>query len=120
MQNKLLILVCRLGVAFHAFSQTPSKGADGTWSGTLEAGDQKLRIIVTITRSDAGAYAGKFESLDQGATVPFETVTVNGDNVRMEGKADSLLYQATRNKERTDDTGKFNRDCQACTLAFTR
>src|SRR5436190_2446899 len=120
MKNKLLILVCLLGVAFQAFSQTPSKGADGTWSGTLEAGDQKLRIIVTITRSDAGAYAGKFESLDQGATVPFDTVTVNGDNVRMEVKAASIVYEGTLNKERTELTGKFNQGGQAFPLTFTR
>jgi len=120
MKNKLLLLVCLLGVAFQAFSQTSPKGAEGTWSGTLEAGDQKLRIIVTITKSDAGAYAGKFESLDQGATVPFDTVTVNGDSVVMEVKAASIMYEGTLNKERTELTGKFNQGGQAFPLNFTR
>ena len=120
MKNKLLLLVCLLGIAFQAFSQTSSKGVEGTWSGTLEAGDQKLRIIVTITKSDAGAYAGKFESLDQGATVPFDTVTVNGDSVVMEVKAASIMYEGTLNKERTELTGKFNQGGQAFPLNFTR
>jgi len=114
------MLLFLVGLACQAFAQTPVKGAEGVWSGTLEAGDQKLRIIVTITKSDAGAYAGKFESLDQGATVPFDTVTVNGDDVRMEVKAASIVYEGTLNKERTELTGKFNQGGQAFPLTFTR
>src|SRR5688500_6936707 len=43
----------------------PSSGKDfaGAWHGTLEAGGQKLRLVVTVTKSDAGTYAGKFESV---------------------------------------------------------
>ena len=65
-----------------AVSQTPAKDFEGSWQGTLEAGGQKLRLVVTVTKSDAGSYAGKLDSLDQGATIPIDTITVNGDAVR--------------------------------------
>ena len=82
MKNSLLILLFLLGVSFHVFGQTPAKSFEGTWQGTLEAGEQKLRVVLDVTKSDAGVYTGKFDSLDQGATIPIDTITVNGDNVR--------------------------------------
>ncbi len=109
-----------IGLSFQAFAQTAAKGFEGSWNGTLEAGGQKLRIVVTVTKSDAGTYAGKFESLDQGATVPFDTVTLSGDDVRMEVKAAGIVYEAVLNKERTELTGKFTQGGQAIPLNFKR
>ncbi len=111
----LLLLVC---LSFQAFGQT--KGPEGSWNGTLEAGGQKLRILVTITKSDTGTYTGKFESLDQGATVPFDTVTVNGDNVRLEVKASGIMYEGVLNKEGTELAGKFSQGGQEFPLSFKR
>ena len=116
MKNSLLILLFLVGLSFQAFGQTPAKGFEGSWNGTLEAGGQKLRIVVTVTKSETGTYAGKFESVDQGATVPFDTVTLNGDNVRMEVKAAGIVYEAVLNKERTELTGKFTQGGQTIPL----
>src|SRR5688572_20399340 len=120
MKNSLLMLLFLVCLSFQVFAQTPAKGLEGSWNGTLEAGAQKLRILVTITKSDAGTYAGKFESLDQGATVPFDSVTLNGDDVRMEVKAAGILYEAVLNKERTELVGKFTQGGQAIPLTFKR
>ncbi|HTH38464.1 MAG TPA: hypothetical protein VL572_10875, partial [Pyrinomonadaceae bacterium] len=120
MKNSLLILMFFVGLSFQAFGQTPATGFEGSWNGTLEAGGQKLRIVVTVTKSDAGAYAGKFESLDQGATVPFDTVTLSGNDVRMEVKAAGIVYEAVLNKERTELVGKFTQGGQAIPLSFKR
>ena len=76
MKNTLLILLLLTGLAWQVFSQTASKGLEGTWQGTLDAGAAKLRLIVTVTKSDAGVYGGKFESLDQGATIPLDRKSV--------------------------------------------
>ena len=82
-KNGLLILLFLLGLSCQVFGQTPAKDFEGSWQGTLEAGGQKLRLAVTVTKSDAGVYAGKLDSLDQGATIPIDTITVNGDAVRL-------------------------------------
>ncbi len=109
-----------LSLSCLVFGQTTTKGLEGTWNGTLEAGGTKLRLIVTITKADSGTYEGKFESVDQGATVPFDTVTLDGDNVRMEVKSASIVYEAVLNKDRTELTGKFNQGGQAFPLDLKR
>ncbi len=109
-----------LSLSCLVFGQTTTKGPEGTWNGTLEAGGAKLRLIVTITKADSGTYEGKFESVDQGATVPFDTVTLDGDNVRMEVKSASIVYEAVLNKDRTELTGKFNQGGQAFPLDLKR
>lgn len=119
MKTKLLILLFLLGLSLQVFSQTPPD-FDGSWNGTLEAGGTKLRLVVTVTKSSAGVYTGKLESLDQGATIPFDTITINGDAVRLEIKSPAILYEGTLNKERTELSGTFNQGGQQFPLIFKR
>ena len=114
------MLLFLLGLSCQVFSQTPVKGFEGSWQGALEAGGQKLRLVVTVTKSDAGTYAGKFDSLDQGASGPIDTITVNGDAVRFEIKAAAIVYEGTLNKERTELTGTFTQGGQPFPLSFKR
>src|SRR6185503_1694952 len=107
MKNILLMLLLLLGLSCQVFGQTPAKDFEGSWQGTLEAGGTKLRVALTITKSDAGVYAGKFDSLDQSATIPIDTITVNVDAVRWEIKSATIVFEGVLNKERTELTGKF-------------
>src|SRR4029453_14309686 len=120
MKNSLLMLLFLVGLSCQVFGQTPTKDFEGSWQGTLEAGGQKLRLVVTVTKSDGGAYAGKLDSLDQGATIPIDTITVNGDAVRVEIKSPAIVYEGTLNKERTELTGTFNQGDQQLPLPFKR
>src|SRR4029078_13381389 len=120
MKNSLMMLLLLLGLSCLAFGQTPPQGIEGSWLGSLEAGSTKLRLIVTIAKTDAGAYSGKFESPDQGATAPIDTVTLNGDTVRFEVKAAGIVYEGLLNKERTELSGKFTQGEQAIPLTFKR
>jgi len=120
MKNSLLMLLLLLGLSCPVIGQTPATGFEGSWQGTLEAGGQKLRLLVTVTKSDAGTYAGKFDSLDQGATIPIDTITVNGDAVRVEIKSPAIVFEGTLNKERTELTGTFSQGDQKFPLSFKR
>ena len=113
----LLLLV---GLSTQLFAQSAGQGFEGSWRGTLDAGGTKLRIVLSVTRSDAGTYTGNFESVDQGATIPLDTITVNGDNVRLEVKDAGIVYEGVMNKERTELTGKFSQGGQTFPLNFTR
>jgi len=90
MKNCLLMLLFLAGLCSQLMGQTPAKGLEGSWQGVLDAGSAKLRIVVPVTRSETGTYAGKFESLDQNATIPIDTVTLSGDTVRFEIKAAAI------------------------------
>ena len=120
MKNILLMLLLVLGLSCQVFGQTPAKDFEGSWQGTLDAGGTKLRLALTITKSDAGAYGGKLDSLDQGASIPIDTITVNGDAVRLEIKSPAIVFEGTLNKERTELTGTFTQADQQFPLAFKR
>src|SRR5262245_38833625 len=120
MKTSLLMLLLLLGLSCPVIGQTQAKGFEGTWQGTLEAGGQKLRLVVTVTKSDAGTYTGKLDSLDQGASIPIDEITVNGDAVRLEIKSASAVYEGTLNKERTELTGKFSQGGGEYPLTFKR
>ena len=107
MKNRSWMLLLLLGLLCPAFAHTQAKDFAGSWHGTLDAGGQKLRLVVTVTKSDAGVYAGKLESVDQGATIPIDTITVNGDAVRWEIKSPAIVFEGVLDKERTEVTGKF-------------
>jgi dienelactone hydrolase len=120
MKNSLLMLLFVLGLSCQVFGQTPALGFEGSWQGTLEAGDTKLRLALTVTKSDAGAYAGKLDSLDQGATIPIDKITVNIDAVRLEIKSPEIAFEGLLNKERTELTGTFTQGGQQFPLTFKR
>ena len=109
-----------LGFSCQVFAQAPAKGLEGSWQGLLDAGATKLRIALTVTRSEAGMYTGKFESLDQGATIPIDTVTLKDDDVHFEVKAAGIVYDGTLNKERTEIAGTFMQGGQTIPLTFKR
>ncbi|HEX6125689.1 MAG TPA: alpha/beta fold hydrolase [Pyrinomonadaceae bacterium] len=120
MKNGLLMLLFLLALTCQLIGQTPAKGFEGSWQGTLEAGQTKLRVALIVTKSEAGVYTGKFDSLDQGATIPIDTITVDNDAVRLEIKAASILYEGVLNKERTELVGTFTQSGQSFPLTFKR
>ncbi len=120
MRNVLLMLLLLLGLSCQVFGQTPAKDFEGSWQGTLDVGGTKLRLALTITKSDAGTYSGKLDSLDQNATIPIDTITVKEDAVRFEIKEPPIVYEGTLNKERTELTGTFSQGGQQFPLTFKR
>ena len=110
----LLILCCQ------AFGQALTNGLEGSWQGTLEAGGAKLRLVLTVTKSEAGTYAGNLNSIDQGAAIPIDTITVNGDSVRLDMKAAGAVFEGHLNNESNELDGKFTQGGQAFPLTFKR
>ncbi len=109
-----------IGLSCQAFAQTSVKGIEGSWNGTLEVGSTKLRLIISVTRSDADVYSGKFESPDQGATIPLDTITLKDDNVSFESKAAGIVFDGVLNKEHTELAGTFKQGGQEIPLKLTR
>ena len=114
------MLLFLLGLACQVLGQTSAKGIEGSWQGTLEASGTKLRLALIVTKSDAGAYGGKLDSIDQGATIPIDTITVNGNAVRFEIKSHAVVFEGAMNEERTELTGTFTQRDQKFPLTFKR
>jgi hypothetical protein len=93
----------------------------GSWKGELGEGDAKLHIVLTITKQAGGEFSGQLQSVDQGATIPMENVTLKGDAVRFEVKAIGGVYEGTLNKARTEFVGSWTQSGGAAQpLKFTR
>jgi hypothetical protein len=93
----------------------------GTWKGELGTGAAKLRIVLTITKVAGGEFSGQLVSVDQGATLPMEKISVEGDAVRFEVKAVGGLYEGKLNAARTEVAGTWvQAGVPGQPLSFTR
>ncbi len=92
-----------------AAGQAANTGSDfaGNWKGELGAGADKLHILLTITKTADGGFAGQGQSVDQGATFPLEKVSVKGDAVHFEVASVGGVYDGTLNAARTELKGMW-------------
>jgi Peptidase family M23 len=98
------------------------KGLEGTWQGALGAGSAKLRLVLTIAKSAQGTYSGVLESVDQGATLPLDTVTLTGSQVRFEIHSIGGVYEGQLNQAETELTGNWTQTAAPTSqpLSFTK
>jgi murein DD-endopeptidase len=115
MFRKLLFLPAVL-IAIQLVAQTPAKGPEGSWQGTLEAGERKLRLALTLSKNPDGTYSGSVDSLDQGATIPIDVVKVDGDSVHLELSSIGARFVGKLNADSSELTGQFT---QGDTLPLT-
>jgi murein DD-endopeptidase MepM/ murein hydrolase activator NlpD len=122
MKSRCPALLILLAVTLQVFSQTPgsgvAKGLEGVWHGTLDVGGTQLRLVLTVTKSESSGYSGKVDSLDQGATIPVDTITVTGDAVRLDLKSVGGVYEGAMNKDRSEMIGKFTQGGASLPLIF--
>lgn len=102
-----------------------SGGADaglaGTWRGTLGSGAAQLHIELTIARLSSGEYGGQLNSVDQGAVIPMDSLTLQGGKVHFEIKAIGGVYEGTVNDAHTEMKGTWTQSgVPAQPLSFTR
>jgi murein DD-endopeptidase MepM/ murein hydrolase activator NlpD len=90
MKRSLLILLA----AAVSWAQT-SPGIEGDWQGTLGAGPNSLRLLIHISKGFDGIYLGQLDSLDQGSSIPMDSIQVAGDKVHFELKAVNGTYDGT-------------------------
>jgi len=103
-----------------ALSAQTSKGLEGTWKGSLDAGGQTLRLVLTVTKSSAGAYSGNLESVDQGANIPVDVITLNGASVHLELKSIEATFNGKMNDAGTEIAGEFSQGGAQLPLTLKR
>src|SRR5271163_3314031 len=122
-------VACTLAIALTAIVPARAAGQAGktddalagTWKGELGEGADKLHIVLTITKLTGGEFSGQLQSVDQGATIPMENVTLKGDAVRFEVKAVGGVYEGTLNAARTEFAGSWTQSGVAAQpLKFAR
>jgi hypothetical protein len=115
----LLAAGCLVGLIVSVGAQIQASGAEGTWRGTLSAGGANLRLVLRIAKAADGLHTGALDSLDQGSTIPIDSITVTGDTVRIELKAIGGRFEGTLNAARTELKGVWSQGAPL-PLTFTR
>jgi murein DD-endopeptidase len=106
----LVIVILILGFALtrsRAQSDASYQDAEGTWEGTLGGGVNKLRLIVTLTKSSGRIYSGQLNSVDQGATLVVQNGVLSGDAIRFEVTRIGGVYEGVLNQDRTEMVGTW-------------
>jgi D-alanyl-D-alanine-carboxypeptidase/D-alanyl-D-alanine-endopeptidase len=96
-----------LSLAVIASAQITPKPIEGFWQGTLGAGANKLRIIVSISKSPDGSYNGSLESVDQDVTLPVSNIKLENNSVQFELKEIGGVYKGTLSADGTSLTGTW-------------
>lgn len=106
-----------LGVATPAHAQS----VEGRWYGVLDAGAQRLRLVVTMEKDSAGAWRGALRSVDQGnAVMPLSAVQPSPTALRFDVPTVGGGYAGTIDSSFTTIRGSWTQGGAALPLVFTR
>ena len=118
----------RTTIAFNLFLYTTlwcsalvQNGASlkGDWSGVLDVGAAKLKLVLHFTSEADGTWRGTMDSPDQGANgIKIDTVTLEAQSLKFALKALGASYEGTLKGE--EITGKFSQGGATIPLAFKR
>ncbi len=103
-----------------AATPAPAQGFEGTWQGTLHAG-QDLRIVNKISKAAAGGYSAILYSIDQGGQpLPFDKVTVDGSSITMTLKMIGGKYEGKLSSDGNTIAGTWTQGPNPLALPLTR
>jgi len=95
-----------------------SPSIEGTWQGVLGG---RLHLELTISKSSTGEYTGEVNSVDQGTTIPIDSIKVTGNTIRLEVHRVGGLYIATLNADGNAMSGTWTQTKVAAQdLSFQR
>jgi RNA polymerase sigma factor (sigma-70 family) len=79
----------------------------GSWEGTLPVGQQKLRMVLKIGKTNDTFYA-LLDSIDQGTkNIPFPEISATSHSLHIALPARDIDYDATLSSDGTELSGKF-------------
>ncbi len=93
----------------------------GDWSGALDVGAMKLRLILHITRADDGSLRATMDSVDQSAMgIPVDEVRFDGKTLITILGSINGSYEATLDETGSTLSGTWKQGVNALPLVLTR
>lgn len=103
-----------------AATPNPAQDINGTWQGTLHAG-QDLRVVVKITNAGGGGYKAVAYSIDQGgAPIPVAKITLEAGTVKMALTAIGGAYEGKLSADGKSIVGNWTQGPNPLALTYTR
>jgi hypothetical protein len=119
------LLSCLALLSFCVFAladdKSPSpKTIAGFWAGSITIGDQKLRVIVTITTKD-DSFSATLDIPDQGAKdIPFDSVEFTDNKLTLNLAKPRASFVGKANKDLTSIEGEWKQNMRSFPLTLTR
>jgi pimeloyl-ACP methyl ester carboxylesterase len=104
MRNRISLLLMFAGAVC-------AQDLTGDWQGALKAGAQELRLIVHIEKGDSGGWRATLASIDQspdrGATIAADSLTLEGQDVKIAVPAIRGSYEGKLSADAATIVGKW-------------
>jgi hypothetical protein len=100
------VIIRMIIIAASVASALLAQDITGDWQGTLQIPGQTLRLVMNITKADTGLKA-VMHSIDQGATIPVNSVTLQGSTLKMTMNMITGAYEGTLNADGNSITGTW-------------
>ncbi len=102
-----------------AADAVPGTGMVGEWKGALDVG-VTLRLALHVKSAEGGGLTAVFDSLDQGATLPVDTITFEGGTLRFAIDQIKGSYEGSMNDDGSAVEGTWSQGGRSIPLTFYR
>ena len=118
---RLAILgLCVISTAVAVRAQMPLP-LEGTYSGTLQAGEAKLHIVLHLSRNGAGALRATLDSLDQAVfAIEANAVSLNSDTLKFEIRSVGVNFEGKVSPDHKTIEGQWNQGSGSLHVVFLR
>lgn len=116
--KRLLLLLAAIALLAGCKTRT----IEGTWKGSVSVASINLPLVITLTKSSDGKYAGNLESPNQAKGVKFtiDTITYQEDKVHFEVKSVMGSFDGKLSQDDTKMEGEWKQGGQSIPLTLTR
>ncbi len=98
-----------------------SKELEGDWEGALEAGGQRLALLLRLGRNPDGTATGSITSVDQGnVEIPITTIMQADKSLKFEIRAINGSYSGTLSGDGKQITGNWTQAGNTAPLSFKK
>jgi len=112
-----LLVMLLLGAATVSIAQTGA--SEGTYSGTLQAGEAQLHIVLHLSRNSVGALHATLDSLDQAVfAIEASSVSLNSGTLKFEIRSVGVNFEGTMSPDQKIISGKWSQGSASLPLMF--
>ncbi len=105
---------------FRVRAQTPPP-LEGTYTGTLQANEAQLHIVLHLTRNSVGALHATLDSLDQAVfAIEANSVSLNSGKLKFEVRSVGVAFEGTVSPDQKSIEGTWNQSGNALPVLFHR
>lgn len=102
-------------------AQAPAQGLEGTYTGTLQAGEAQLHIVLHLSRNPAGALHATLDSLDQAVfAIEASSVTLKSGTLKFEVLSVGVNFEGKVAPDTKTIEGNWTQGSASLPLVFHR